>query len=207
MVEEDVLEGRTLHRHLQNPERPRGFDQIHQALGTVGHGDAQGIAVGGLLAHDLAHAVHPLQAGGGVTILRELQAHHVASELGLAKTLLGVDVVLDRKLLATDVNEAQLLDLLDGKPPEGPLEAKIIVTPIGGQGYLFGRGNQQISDQVIQRVGRENIIVIATKSKLFALGGSPLLVDTGNDEVNQMLSGYVRVTTGRKERLMYKVSC
>lgn len=121
--------------------------------------------------------------------------------LNLPNTLLGVDVILDKSLVAADVGEAKLLEVTETGP------TRIVVTTIGGQGYLFGRGNQQISDKVIKRVGKENIIVIATKSKLFALGGSPLLVDTGNDEVNQMLSGYVRITTGQKERLMYKVSC
>jgi predicted polyphosphate/ATP-dependent NAD kinase len=119
--------------------------------------------------------------------------------LGLRNTLLGVDVVANKLLLASDVNEAELLEIIEGKP------ARIVVTIIGGQGYLFGRGNQQISDRVIERVGRDNIIVIATKSKLFSLNGEPMLVDTGNETVNEMLSGYVKVTTGIKEKLVYKV--
>jgi len=102
--------------------------------------------------------------------------------------------------VANDVNEGLLLEITEGKP------ARIVVTIIGGQGYLFGRGNQQISDRVIERVGKDNIIVIATKSKLFALNGEPMLVDTGNDRINEMLSGYVNVTTGVKEKLVYKVS-
>jgi len=120
--------------------------------------------------------------------------------LDLPNTLLGVDVVLNRSLVASDVNEGELLEIIEGKP------ARIVVTIIGGQGYLFGRGNQQISDRVIERVERNNIIVIATKSKLFALNGEPMLVDTGDETVNEMLSGYVNVTTGVKEKLVYKVS-
>jgi predicted polyphosphate/ATP-dependent NAD kinase len=131
----------------------------------------------------------------------------IASELGLVKTLLGVDVVLDRKLLAADVNEAQLLELLDAKPQDSRVKAKIIVTPIGGQGYIFGRGNQQISPSVIQRVGRENIIVVSTKEKLYALGSEPLRVDTGDREADQLLSGYMTVVTGYRERAVRKVSC
>jgi predicted polyphosphate/ATP-dependent NAD kinase len=120
--------------------------------------------------------------------------------LDLPNTLLGVDVISNKSLVARDVNERALLEIIKGKP------TRIVVTIIGGQGYLFGRGNQQISDRVIERVGKENLIVIATKRKLFALNGEPMLVDTGNDAINQRLCGYVQVTTGVKERLVYKVS-
>jgi predicted polyphosphate/ATP-dependent NAD kinase len=128
----------------------------------------------------------------------------IAEELGLEKTLLGVDAVLDRSLIASDTNEAQLLELLDdhGGPP-----AKIIVTPIGGQGYLFGRGNQQISPRVIEKVGRENVLVVSTPDKLYALGSQPLLVDTGDRVVDEMLSGYIMVVTGYNERAVRKVGC
>ncbi len=121
--------------------------------------------------------------------------------LDLPSTLLGVDVVRDKKLVARDVNEQQLLGLLG---VEGPA-ARIIVTVIGGQGYIFGRGNQQISPQVIRRVGPNNIMVIATKEKLASLAGKPLLVDTGDEDLNQTLIGYIRVTTGYGEYVIYKV--
>ena len=84
--------------------------------------------------------------------------------------------------------------------------AKIVVTVIGGQGYIFGRGNQQFSPQVIERVGRDNIIVVATRQKIAALGGRPLLVDTGSEEVNDMLTGYMRVVTGYDEEIAVRVS-
>jgi len=124
----------------------------------------------------------------------------IFGRLKLEKTLVGVDVVGKGKLLARDVNEAQLLDLLREH------EAKIVVTPIGGQGYLFGRGNQQLSPEVIQQVGRENILVVATPDKLDALGGGPLLVDTGEAETDRQLSGYVRVACGRGDYRMVRVS-
>jgi predicted polyphosphate/ATP-dependent NAD kinase len=120
--------------------------------------------------------------------------------LGLPNTLLGVDVVRNKSLVASDVNEGVLLEIIEGKP------ARIVVTIIGGQGYLFGRGNQQISDRVIEQVGKDNIMVVATKSKLFALNGEPMRVDTGNERIDEMLSGYAKVTTGVKEKLVYKVS-
>ncbi|HIQ06279.1 MAG TPA: ATP-NAD kinase [Anaerolineae bacterium] len=127
----------------------------------------------------------------------------ITDRLGLPKTLIGVDVVLDRKLIAADANEAKLLELLD----EHNGCVKIIVTPIGGQGYIFGRGNQQISPRVIRRVGKENIIVVSTPSKLHSLGHRPLLVDTGDPEVDERLTGYLTVVTGYNERAVRKVAC
>jgi len=124
----------------------------------------------------------------------------IASKLGLDKTLVGVDVIFRKKLVGTDVNEAQLLKLLRKQ------RAKIIITPIGGQGYLFGRGNQQISPKVIRMVGRDNIIVVATPEKINSLRGRPFLADTGDRTVDKMLSGYIRVITGYNEEIVYKIS-
>jgi len=119
--------------------------------------------------------------------------------LGLENTLLGVDVIRNSELVASDVTETRLLELV------GENRARIVVTVIGGQGHLFGRGNQQLSPEVIRRVGREHIIIVATKEKLISLSGRPLLVDTGDEALNQELSGYVRVTTGYRDYVMCKV--
>lgn len=124
----------------------------------------------------------------------------IMEKLGLKNTLLGVDVVKNRQIVSIDVNANELLHLIDGK------KAKIIVTPIGGQGYIFGRGNQQISPEIIRRVGPHNIIVIATPHKMFSLKLKPLLVDTGDEDVNQMLRGYKRVVAGYGEEMVWKVS-
>jgi predicted polyphosphate/ATP-dependent NAD kinase len=123
----------------------------------------------------------------------------IGEELGFEKTLLGVDVVENKKVVAKDVSESQLLKLVEGK------KAKIIVTPIGGQGYVFGRGNQQISPEVIRRVGKDNIIIVATKSKLNSLVAKPLLVDTGDEEADRTLAGYTRVLVGYREEVVKKI--
>ncbi len=124
----------------------------------------------------------------------------ITDRLGLEKTLIGVDVLLDGQLIAADAGENELLSLLDQYP------AQIVITPIGGQGYLFGRGNQQISPTVITRVGKENILVISASQKIVALGGRPFLVDSGDTAVDQMLAGYTKVITGYNEQMIYKVS-
>jgi predicted polyphosphate/ATP-dependent NAD kinase len=89
---------------------------------------------------------------------------------------------------------------------EFPGEARIVVTAIGGQGHVFGRGNQQISPAVIRKVGKNNIIIIASRDKLVSLQPHPLLVDTGDAELDQELSGYVRVITGWEDSIMFKIS-
>jgi predicted polyphosphate/ATP-dependent NAD kinase len=101
----------------------------------------------------------------------------ISDLLDAKKTLLGVDLFCNKKVIASDVNEKQILEAIDGKP------VQIIVTPIGGQGFIFGRGNQQISADVIRQVGLDNIVVVATESKLRSLKGS-LKVDTGDSSLD-----------------------
>lgn len=124
----------------------------------------------------------------------------VATALGVEKTLIGVDVVRAGRLVGRDVAENDLLAMTREAP------ARIVVTIIGGQGYLFGRGNQQISARVIAQVGVDHLTVVATERKLAALRGRPLLVDTGDDAVDRSLAGSVQVRTGPHRRAVYRVS-
>ncbi|MEL7563725.1 MAG: ATP-NAD kinase family protein [Dehalobacterium sp.] len=124
----------------------------------------------------------------------------VMSQLNLPHTLLGIDVVFNRQLMAQDVNEDYLYRLVQDN------RAKIVVTVIGGQGHIFGRGNQQLSPRVIKKVGKENIIVVATKKKLVDLMPASLVVDTGDAELDQELCGYIRVITGFEDYVAYPVT-
>ena len=123
----------------------------------------------------------------------------ITDALGQPKTLLGVDLLLNQEIVQQDVTEQDLLSWLERYP------GKIIVTLIGGQGHIFGRGNHQISPTVIRKVGVQNITIVATKTKLKELEGRPLLVDTWDAELNNQLSGFLPVLTGYEDAVLYPV--
>ena len=121
--------------------------------------------------------------GAGTTTSR------IADILGLEKTLLGVDVVKDGRLMITDASEQDLLELLDRET-----RVMIIISPIGAQGFILGRGNQQLSAEVIRRVGIDKLIIISTPHKLAEI--PYLLVDTGDEDLDESLAGKRQVVTG-----------
>jgi len=127
----------------------------------------------------------------------------IMKQLNLKNTLLGVDVVLNHELLENDVSEQTLLTLLDAQKFNS---AKIIVTVIGGQGHIFGRGNQQLSASVLKAVGLDNIIIVATNEKLRTLGQRPLIVDTGDNTVDKKLAGLHTVITGYEQKTLVQIA-
>ena len=124
----------------------------------------------------------------------------VMEQLGLDNTLLGVDAVYNGELVASDLGAEALLALIGDQP------AKAVITVIGGQGHLFGRGNQQFSPSLIRRLGKENIQILATRTKLNTLDGRPLLVDSGDAELDRELCGLWPVTTGYEDQILYRVA-
>ncbi len=127
--------------------------------------------------------------GAGTTIHKIAEMQH----MGADKTLLGVDAVRGGKVVGKDLNERELLRLIASSRDRGE-RIRIMVSPIGAQGFIFGRGNQQISAAVIKEVGIENVIVVATPQKL---SETPfLLVDTGDEELDKKLCGYITVVCG-----------
>jgi predicted polyphosphate/ATP-dependent NAD kinase len=125
--------------------------------------------------------------------------HPIFDTLSLPGSLLGVDILKNRKLVQKDASESDILNAIKNHP------FKIVITPIGGQGYLFGRGNHQISPHVIRQAGKANILIAATLEKIGSLQGRPFLMDTGDPDVDRSLSGYIRVITGYRQEVVCKI--
>ncbi|GGE49904.1 hypothetical protein GCM10007421_25290 [Halopseudomonas oceani] len=193
--EQAFRNGQVRTRHygeLSVPEEGRFVQQVKQG----------GREVETLVLDDIAAGLQEEQddstgwiLGPGSTTLGLLEA------MGLEGTLLGVDVLLDGELILRDATEQQLWELVR----QGG-DWRILVTAIGGQGHILGRGNQQLSPRVIRAVGLENLLVVATKTKLRSLSGRPFLVDTGDSQLDSELSGLRRVLSGYREEMLYPVS-
>jgi predicted polyphosphate/ATP-dependent NAD kinase len=132
--------------------------------------------------------------GPGTTMRR------VTRQLGLEKTLLGVDAVRAARLVGSDLAERDLLGLIADEP------VTLVIGVVGGQGAILGRGNQQLSPAVLRRVGIENIEIVAGLRKLLALEPPLLRVDTGDPELDRVLCGYRRVHVAPRRTLVYRVA-
>jgi predicted polyphosphate/ATP-dependent NAD kinase len=121
----------------------------------------------------------------------------IMNYLDLKNTLLGVDVIEDGQVVASDVTTQQLLALCRHH------SAQLFITLIGGQGHVLGRGNQQLSAELIKHLGLTNIHIVATKTKLKGLNGRPLLVDSGDPTLDQELAGLVPVICGFHDVVLY----
>jgi len=161
--------------------------------GGLNHHDISVQDIAADIIETMAKDVYYLIGSGSTTA-------EIMSQLSLENTLLGIDIVYNQRLLQSDVDERSILKTIQDKP------AKIVVTTIGGQGHVFGRGNQQLSAEVIRQVGRENIIIIATNEKLRSLDKRPMISDTGDVELDRQLSGLYQVVTGYQQKTLYKLN-
>jgi predicted polyphosphate/ATP-dependent NAD kinase len=150
--------------------------------------------------------------GAARSVVREIDAEtfyivgpgtstrYVFELLNLEKTLLGVDVLLGKRLAGKDAAYGDLKTLLE----KGNVRKhRIIVTAIGGQGCLFGRGNQQIGPDILLNTPKEDIIVVASPEKLLSIPEGAFYNDTGDPELDEFLTGYYRVRTGDRMETLF----
>lgn len=191
--EEGIREGRLiakLYGVAKVPDDPTHM-QPGKAVYHSGSAEDELTELGQYVAESMENGVAYVLGPGSTT-------EAVAKNIGLKKTLLGVDVVLDLKMVLRDATETDLLKFLSDHEA-----AKILVSPIGAQGLFFGRGNQQLSPRVIRAVGRDNVTIISTPSKL---RWTPVLrCDTGDPELDSEFKGRMKVITGYKRRKLVTV--
>jgi predicted polyphosphate/ATP-dependent NAD kinase len=179
----DLVDGARLEL-LATARVPAGADAVQRAKANRRSDDEPDLVA---LGHELAAEMAPHRLyllGPGTTVA------HVSEALGLPATLLGVDAVLDGRLLGRDLDEDELRELL--AEHRG---ATLVLGVVGGQGFLLGRGNQQLSAEVIDAIGADNIVILAAASKIAALDPPVLRVDLGDDAPASPLSGYRQVRT------------
>ena len=181
-----------LYGYMKGPSVPARFQGAKQASPeTIDEHEAQEAIAKYVIDQMIPQGTYILGPGTTVKTVTDL--------LGVKKTVLGVEIY-QRSVMYNDVNETQIIELVDDFS-----KTWIVVSPIGHQGMLFGRGNQQISPGIIERVGREHIIVISTLSKLKGIESETLKVDTGDPLVDEMLRGYIRVITDYNEIRLIRV--
>jgi predicted polyphosphate/ATP-dependent NAD kinase len=183
-IDEDAFRGGEVHTELKAVVDVPVSDGELQASKQLSGGTVQTLAQG--FARDVDPEVtYVLGPGSTVGTIKR--------ELGFEPSPLGVDVWRDGEVLAKDAAEADILEHLGEKNA-------IVVSPIGGQGFIFGRGNDQISPDVIRQC---EVQVVASADKLDGVG--VLRVDTDDADLNGNLEGWMKVRTGRFEHRLMKV--
>ena len=186
----------------ETPPSPKlyGFLRVPKVSFLVPHAKASSIladerALEGAVQRlvRLTQDEHISVLGPGMTIER------VKKAAGCAGSPLAVAAVSGGRCVGQELNETQVLDAIAGKP------ARLIVGVVGGQGFLFGRGNQQLSPRVIRAVGTQNIVVVAAVEKLLALESGALLVDTGDEALDDELAGFMSVIVSAQRTMMFPV--
>lgn len=181
--------------------RLHGFMNVPDARRHLQSAKARSLGNEAVAQEEIAHHLIDHVLGEGTWMIGPgTTTGVVLALLGLEKTLLGVDVVGAGACMIADADERAILELLASQ------DAGIVVTPVGGQGFLFGRGNQQLSAAVIEKIDPERVVVVATEAKIARLGGAPLRVDTGDRDVDASLAGYTRITVGYNREIVYPVA-
>ena len=181
---------------------PRLYGYLRCPIGRV---RLQGSKARGLPPHD--EAVGSAAAEIAKNMLRETvyligpgtSAMAVCEAMSVEGSLLGVDAIRNGKVVGTDLSMLGIEKICRNR------RVCIILGVVGGQGFLLGRGNQQIPPSVLGSAGRDGLVVVSSEIKLARLGNDRLLVDTGNPQLDAELEGYIRVHTGARRRMVMKI--
>lgn len=181
----------TLFGRLTVPAAPRQLQG-----GKVGSRDEPRDVLRGI-AQSCAEKIDPSAMcllGPGTTVSA------VAEHLGVPSTLLGVDVLHNGSVIARDCSADELHRITENHR----LEA--VLSPIGGQGFLFGRGNQQLDARILERLNPDSCLIVCTSEKLGALGGGPFYVDILDPDVRDRFTGHRRVIIGYQQEAVIRLT-
>ena len=151
-----------------------------------------------VLADIAAHVIEEMEPGVLYLFGSGKTTQAILDDLHLESTLLGVDAVVDEQVIASDLSESDIWALLQEYE-----EAYAIVSVMGGQGHIFGRGNQQFSPRILTALGKEHFYVVTTKTKLVGLEGRPLVIDSSDVELDRRWAGTQTVITGYHDQVVY----
>ena len=143
---------------------------------------------------ELLEEGHTLLVGPGSTTAYFMQRN------GFTNTLVGFDAVNREGVLSNDLTGKQCLDLFNQHK-----KLKLVITPTGQQGFLLGRGNQQLNEAFLSQLPKEQMCIISTKSKLNDIAAGCLQIDTANIALNKKLSGFYPIVTAYQETVIYPV--
>ncbi|HEU4849868.1 MAG TPA: ATP-NAD kinase family protein [Terrimesophilobacter sp.] len=180
-----------LYGRMLVPHAARGIQSGKRSSVPPGSTTVAGIAA------EVAARLRPGETclfGPGTTI----QA--IGRSLGFEFSLLGVDAVRDGVVVGTDLDAAGLNRTV------GSGRFQVVVSPVGGQGIVLGRGNQQLDDRLLERLSPDDLIVACTVQKLGELAGGPLLLDAPTVALNRKFAGIRRVVTGYRQEAAVRVS-
>ena len=185
-------------RHNKVTTKYYGELQVPVSAEFMQHTKVGGVENESLVVHEIADWIAEEMDSDTVYFIGSGQSTAAVMEiLGLENTLLGIDAVRNGDLVKADCTEQDILDLLKAN------ECRFVLSIIGGQGHVFGRGNAQISSTVLSRADKAQFMFIGTKAKLKTLDGRPLLIDTGEPYIDQQWSGLVELLTGYNETVIY----
>jgi predicted polyphosphate/ATP-dependent NAD kinase len=157
--------------------------------------ESEPLAIGEIVAY-VAELVSEIKApvilGPGGTLKQ------IKDALGVPGTLLGVDVLVEPGQFELDVSGLWLEQHVRA-------DWHLILSFAAGQGIVFGRGNQQLTPEVLIRLDQTNVHLVATRTKLNTLEGRPLLVDTGNAALDARLAGLTEIIAGYQDTLFYRL--
>lgn len=151
------------------------------------------------IAEHLTEIMHDsgrlMLAGPGSGIARWM------ASLNLPNTLIGFDAILNGELIQSDLTANDIRALIKQYP-----DLYVVITPTGHQGFLLGRGNQQLAADIIKQLDKSQWLIVASQSKLQSLQQQPLLVDTNDAELDRQLAGFYPVITAWHHQVLYPIS-